>query len=352
MDDALPISFDDDDRRQVESIRAWFESQSANDSEAAEHGRRAIALCRKLVEDLDDAAMLYSAIVEHSTALENELSTKNDTITKLINKMKRYLSEQLYRRIVGGKVETTAGSHQRQSLTIFFSDIVGFTNITDTIEPETLSYILNAYLNDMAKICSRWGGAIDKFIGDAVMIYFGDDEGMTEREAARRCVMMAIEMQESLDDLRREWRDRGCGFPLQIRIGINSGFCTVGNFGSEERMDYTLIGGNVNVASRLEGQATPGGILVSATTYQLVEEFVEARPRGKIQVKGVAQPIETFEIIGPREISEEERARLLEQNESGFRLKSIEYSKDTPEIEKRMIRRSLEEALKALDQAE
>ncbi|MEM9301250.1 MAG: adenylate/guanylate cyclase domain-containing protein [Pseudomonadota bacterium] len=350
MDNELPVSFDDEDRARLERLRVLLTDGAASlDRDGAlDHGRGLLELADRLVEDLDDAGLLYGSIVEHSTTLENELTETNDKITQLIEKMKRYLSDQLYRRIVGGQAEGTEGSHQRQHLSVFFSDIVGFTNITDTIEPETLSHILNRYLNEMARICGRWGGAIDKFIGDAVMVYFGDDDGLDPRQAARACVRMALEMLQSLGPLRKEWEEAGTSFPLQIRIGINSGFCTAGNFGSDERMDYTLIGGNVNVASRLEGQAPPGGILVSAATYRLVEDIVEAEPRGKIKVKGVAQPIETFEIIGHREEDRTETEALFTPEDEGFTLREIRVGEATSDVERRMYRENLEAALAAL----
>jgi len=106
-------------------------------------------------------------------------------------------------------------------------------------------------------------------------------------------------MQKRVGDLVEEWRRSGIDTPLQCRIGINTGYCTVGNFGSEDRMDYTMVGGTVNLASRLEHEAPPGGVLISFETYALVKDDVRCEERGHVQIKGIAHPIATYAVIGP-----------------------------------------------------
>lgn len=337
--DDLPISLTAADLERIDELKDLLADHEA--------GSEAHALLNRLVEDLDTSQMIHRAVLDHATELENDLSDKNAQINALIDKMKRYLSEQLYQQIVGGQVDTTAGSHKRVQLTVFFSDIVGFTDITDTLEPETLSFVLNSYLNEMARICSQYGGAIDKFIGDAVMIYFGDDDERTAQESARACVHMALQMQQSMEALRARWAEEGCRHPLKMRIGINSGYCTVGNFGSDERMDYTLIGGNVNIAARLEGQCPHGGILVSETTHQLIEDVIESEPFGTLELKGVSRPVITHQVLGKRDA--DPQAGLFRDDGDGFRLDAIHYDPDhSSSIELRQIRESLEQALKRL----
>ncbi len=337
--DDLPISLTSADIDRIGALQGSLSEHPA--------GREAHELLVRLVDDLDTAQMIHRAVLDHATELENDLSDKNSQINSLIDKMKRYLSEQLYQQIVGGQVDTTAGSHKRVHLTVFFSDIVGFTDITDTLEPETLSFVLNSYLNEMARICSKFGGAIDKFIGDAVMIYFGDDDERTPQDAARDCVNMALQMQQSMEPLRVKWAEEGCRHPLKMRIGINSGYCTVGNFGSDERMDYTLIGGNVNVAARLEGQCPHGGILVSETTHQMVEEVIESEPFGTLELKGVSRPVITHQVLGNRDA--DPQSGLFRDEGDGFKLDAIHYDPDhSSSIELRQIRESLEQALKRL----
>jgi class 3 adenylate cyclase len=126
----------------------------------------------------------------------------------------------------------------------------------------------------MSRIALDHGATIDKYVGDAIVIFFGDPESNGAKEDALACVLMAIAMRERMDDLADIWRDKGLETPLRCRMGINTGFCTVGNFGSDDRMDYTIVGGGVNLASRLESAATPGEILISYETYALVREEI------------------------------------------------------------------------------
>src|SRR5262249_22720928 len=163
---------------------------------------------------------------------------------------------------------------RRKELTIFFSDIAGFTETAERLESEHLTQLLNHYLTEMSKIALSHGATIDKYVGDAIVIFFGDPETRGVKEDALACVEMAIAMRKRLHELRAVWRASGIEKPLQCRIGINTGYCTVGNFGSEDRMEYTIIGGGVNLASRLEAAATPGEILISYETYAHVRHRI------------------------------------------------------------------------------
>lgn len=166
------------------------------------------------------------------------------------------------------------------------------------MEAEPLSQLLNEYLGEMATIASQHGGTIDKFIGDGIMIFFGDPESRGEKEDALACVRMALAMQRRVHAFQREWRDRGVNRPLHVRIGINTGYVTVGNFGSEDRLDYTIVGGQVNVAARLEASAEPDEILISHATYALVKDEIRCEAAGEIKVKGIAYPIATYRVLG------------------------------------------------------
>ena len=166
------------------------------------------------------------------------------------------------------------------------------------MELEDLTQLLNHYLTEMSKIALQYGATIDKYVGDAIVMFFGDPTTLGVKEDALACVQMAIAMQQRIGELAQEWSNSGIETPLRCRIGIHTGYCTVGNFGSEDRMDYTMVGGTVNLASRLEHEAPPGGVLISFETYALVKDDVRCEERGHVQVKGIAQPVATYAVVG------------------------------------------------------
>jgi class 3 adenylate cyclase len=147
----------------------------------------------------------------------------------------------------------------------------------------------------MSEIALKYGGTIDKYIGDSVMIFFGDPETFGKNQDALNCVKMAIEMQGTMKKLSLElMNDFNLSSPLNIRVGIHSGECTVGNFGSEKRLDYTVIGRTVNLASRLESSSPVGQILVSEKTRSLINNEINCKKYDEIKVKGFKDKIGTF----------------------------------------------------------
>ena len=245
---------------------------------------------------------VYSDITEMKQR-EQDLTEKSAALTALSSKLAKYLAPQVYDSIFTGQQEVKIVS-KRKKLTVCFSDLVGFTEITDKMESEDLTQLLNHYLTEMSKIALQYGATIDKYVGDAIVMFFGDPTTLGIKDDALACVQMAIAMQQRVGELAREWRGGGIETPLQCRIGIHTGYCTVGNFGSEDRMDYTMVGGTVNLASRLEHEAAPGGILISFETYAHVKDEVRCEERGHVQVKGIAQPVMTYEAVGLKAVSE------------------------------------------------
>ncbi len=225
------------------------------------------------------------------------LSEKTEMLEALSSKLAKYLSKQVYESIFEGRTEVRVEAY-RKKLTVFFSDIQGFTELTDVMEAEAVSELLNAYLSEMSNIAGEHGGTIDKFIGDGVMIFFGDPESHGDREDALACVRMALDMRGKVEELRGDWNTRSSSANLHVRMGINTGYCTVGNFGSEDRLDYTIVGREVNAASRLENSAERGQIQLSNTTYELVKDQIATRPVGEISVKGLAHNLKTHEALG------------------------------------------------------
>jgi class 3 adenylate cyclase/phosphoglycerate-specific signal transduction histidine kinase len=254
---------------------------------------------------------VYSDITELKQR-EGQLSDKTNALEQLSRQLAKYLSPQVYDSIFTGKQEVKIAS-RRKKLTVFFSDIAGFTETTDRLESEDLTRLLNHYLTEMSDIALSHGATIDKYVGDAIVIFFGDPETRGVKEDALACVEMAIAMRKRMRQLQDVWRASGIEKPLQSRIGINTGYCTVGNFGSEDRMDYTIIGGGVNLASRLESSATPGEILVSYETYANVRHRIHCEERGHISVKGISYPVATYQVVDTYENLGTERLFVHEE---------------------------------------
>jgi len=230
------------------------------------------------------------------------------------DKLSKYLSPQVYSSIFVGTQSVEIGS-KRKKLTVFFSDIVGFTETTDNLEPEELSSVLNRYLTEMSNIALEYGATIDKYIGDAMVLFFCDPETRGTKDDAKACVKMAIAMQRRMQELEQEWRDRGLERPFQIRIGISTGFCTVGNFGSHDRMEYTIIGNGVNLAARLQASAEPGCILMSHEAYSLAKDIAMADEQPPLTVKGFYKPIHCYKVVGLYDdLIEEEQVIRTEQD--------------------------------------
>ena len=253
-----------------------------------------------VVSDVTELKQAETRMREAMQAAEEagrQVAEKNRTLESLASKLSKYLAPQIYKSIFSGDKGAEVAS-QRKKLTIFFSDIAGFTETTDLLESEELTTLLNQYLREMSAIALEHGATIDKFIGDAIMLFFGDPETRGAKEDALACVRMAIAMQQRMRDLQAEWRERGQEHVFQLRIGINTGFCTVGNFGSDDRVDYTIIGNEVNLASRLQTHADLGGILLSHETWSLVKDEVLAEETGTITVKGFSKPVRTHRVVG------------------------------------------------------
>ncbi len=227
--------------------------------------------------------------------LNAELAGNNEFLAGISMKLSRYLSPQIYRSIFSGEKEVEI-STERKKLTVFFSDIKDFTLTAETLQPEELTVLLNEYFTEMSRIAGKHGATIDKFIGDAIVAFFGDPETKGAAEDARACVRMALEMQDRLEELAEIWRGRGIEHPFRARIGINTGYCNVGNFGSDARMDYTIIGAEANLAARLEASAPPGGIVMSYETYALVRDLVEAEPGDPMRFKGIPREVVPYAV--------------------------------------------------------
>ena len=253
-------------------------------------------------------------LIENEKAFE-ELSFKTERLEKISNQLAKYLSPQIYKNIFEtdtDKVET----YTRKKLTIFFSDIKEFTNLSDRLDPDLLAEIINEYLSEMTEIALQFGGTIDKFIGDAILIFFGDPETEGTAVDAKRCVEMAIAMRKRVGELDEVWKnEKGISQGLQVRTGISTGYCTVGNFGSVQRVDYTVLGSPVNLAARLEAACSPQEILVSPETKGLVSELFDFEEKKPIKLKGFSDTIKPYQLIIDNE-NEKRVAHSLHSSET------------------------------------
>jgi class 3 adenylate cyclase len=249
---------------------------------------------RVALEDAKDRFdILYQKTIGELDEQKELVEEKNAKLESLSLKLSKYLAPQIYQSIFSSDQEASLET-KRKKLTVFFSDIKDFTQITEELQAEDLASLLNEYFTEMSQIALEYGATIDKFIGDAMLMFFGDPETRGVEEDAKACVRMAVAMQRRMVELEKVWRAKGYLHPFRMRIGINTGYCNVGNFGSEARMDYTIIGGEVNLAARLESQAQPGGILMSFETYSLVHDIVEAEQQPSIEAKGIRREIRPF----------------------------------------------------------
>lgn len=257
------------------------------------------------------------AIAKAKTAAQQ----KSDELQLISTQLAKYLSPQLHKRIFDAKQSVQVKS-ERKKLTIFFSDLVGFTSMSERLESEEVTALLNFYLDEMSKIALEFGGTIDKFVGDAIMVFFGDPETQGAETDAIKCLNMAIKMQNRMATLSKEWSKKyNLHSPLQVRIGLSSGFCTVGNFGSSDRLDYTAIGSPVNLAARVQSAASPSSILISEDTYSLVKEHFGFGTPIELNFKGIGHSVICYQVVD----TDGERVLDKEINGENFILKLNEH---------------------------
>jgi adenylate cyclase len=186
--------------------------------------------------------------------------------------------------------------HERRKLTIFFSDLVGFTDLSEELEPEDLAAVLHDYFTEMSAIARRHAGTVDDLVGDAILVFFGAPDSTDDHDQALRAVRMAVEMQQAMGPLNQRWASSGIPETLTVRMGINTGVATVGNFGSAERTKYTALGKQVNIAARIQSQCEPGKVLIGHATWLLVRDEIACTPKGELELKGLHKPMPAYEV--------------------------------------------------------
>lgn len=211
--------------------------------------------------------------------------------------LKRFLPHQVAEGLLAGQLSPDEG-FERRKVTLLFADMVGFTDLSDTLESEELSEVLNEYLREMTAVAVSHGGTLDNYIGDGLMVLFGAPKRAEESVQAWAALRAAFTMRMRAEELTAAIRGRGIPADLRVRVGINTGHCMVGVFGSDVMRAYKAVGFAVNVAARLQSEAEPGTVLAGFRTYALIKDRVVAEEREPLTLKGAARPVEAWEILG------------------------------------------------------
>lgn len=298
--------------------------------------------------DFKEIKTLAQSFDTMALALSNHfqiIADRTSQLEKLSGQLAKFLSPQIYQSIFSGKQQAEIKT-ERKKLTVCFTDLTGFTDISTDMQPEDLTYLLNSYFSEMSNIAIKHGATIDKFIGDAMVIFFGDPETKGVSEDARSCVRMAMEMQLKMSHLADQWRSEGLENSLQVRIGINTGYCNVGNFGSDQRMDYTIIGAEVNLAARLETLAEAGTVYMSGETYHLVDDFVSAQEVTVPNIRGIKREVRVFALKDMQGLNEIEHRSYRHEGKGVL----VYVNPDELDADKKALaRKHLTEALTKLD---
>lgn len=224
------------------------------------------------------------------------LAQTRDQLSDAVRLISKYVPAELASGILAG-TEAPSGGYRRQKVTSFFSDIVGFTELAEEMEPEDLAKLLNEYFTEMARIAERHHGTVDELQGDGLILVFGAPTFRSDREHALDAVRAASEMQAAIGTLNERWRHDGLDAAIQVRMGINTGVVTVGHFGSDNRLKYTVLGKHVNLAARVQAVCEPGRVLISHATWLLINDDVESRSLGQREFKGITRPVEVHELV-------------------------------------------------------
>ncbi|QER39382.1 adenylate/guanylate cyclase domain-containing protein [Acinetobacter suaedae] len=234
------------------------------------------------------------------------------------NQLSRYAPLQLWQSIMRGEAEAKI-EYKRKKLTIFFSDIQGFTELSETLIPDDLAFLLNDYLSHMTEIAKQYEATVDKFMGDAILIFFGDPNSQGTEQDAKACVEMAIAMRQQMKLLRERWKKMG--YPaLHIRMGISTGYCHVGNYGASHRMAYTIVGRDVNLAARLQSAAEVDEILIADDTHQLIKNEFLCVPKVPIYLKGIQGPVKTWQVMEKFTGKKSDTQKWFDYDYKGFHL--------------------------------
>ncbi len=259
-------------------------------------------------------ASVFSLIVINTRFYISELGQK----TMIREMFGQYLSPKVVENLVDDPSKIQLGGEERE-MTAFFSDIQGFSSISERLTPSELVQLLNDYLTDMCDIILGAEGTVDKFEGDSIMAFWGAPTRQADH--AKRACFAAIEMNDRLVELRARALQKGVT-PLVVRMGVNTGTMVVGNMGSKQRMNYTIMGDAVNLASRLEGanKAYGSGMMISESTYRSCEADIDVRELDRITVVGKSEPVTVYQLLNRKNQTTSADADLVDQFSKGLEL--------------------------------
>ena len=295
----LTSSGDEDKVRAIEAGADDFISRPVNEAELLARVR---SLLR--IKQFHDTIQRQAAeLAEWNRTLEDRVTAQVDDLERL-GRLRRFLSPQLAELIVNSDDEAMLQSHRRE-ITVVFCDLRGFTAFSETAEPEEVMAVLAEFHGELGKLIHAFGGTLERFAGDALMMFFNDPFPIDD--APLRAVRMALAMQERVAELIVGWRKRG--HDLALGIGIAVGYATMGRIGFEGRFDYGAVGSVVNLAARLCSEAKGGQILLAPKALAAVEDVVAGELIGELTLKGFHKPVPAFAVTGLRpEVAGEARA--------------------------------------------
>ncbi len=269
----------------------------------------------------------YSSLLKQTSRLTKYNDRQNAKLRKIEKRLKKYVPHQLYQNIMKGHELAETYKTVRKNLTVFFSDIKNFSIITSAMDGETLSTFLNDYLEEMTIIVNKHGGTLDKYIGDSVMVFFGAPRDSSKESNVEKCIKMSLEMREKMKEIRKKWYLMGYEQPFHIRIGIATGYCMVGNFGSSQRMDYTISGRTANLAARLEQCAEVDEILLCHSTWGIAKDYIECNPPEEKNLKGFQEPKITHQLIDIKDIDNKKIFNFVDEG-AEIKIDKTKFSKE------------------------
>jgi adenylate cyclase len=268
------------------------------------------SLAKKRLHDLE--AEHLAELARLNRRLEARIEEQMAELVRT-GELRRFLPQAVADELLAGDLEADKGLSRRK-ITALLADMVGFTDLSESLEPEELAEVVNEYLREMAALAVSHNGTLVDFAGDGVFVVYGAPASSEESVHALQALRTAVAMRMRVRELAAVLRQRGIPADLQIRVGINTGHCTIGVFGSEVMRAYKAVGFTVNIAARLQAEADPGSILCGFRTYALIEDHVRAVRREPLAVKGSTRPIEAWEVLELHDAGER-----LEPSEAALR---------------------------------